>query len=306
MVRHAAGVDGRQRLHPARLPTVRQRRPRAVGHLHGQQEAHLPRRFVEQVVAAVARLRQRGAAVGEGRGGGVDLVEVEQRPQCDAAVDDIFAVVARVVPAAGHVERIVAARPDRAGEVGPLEASRDLVRMPGLARPGGTAGEAGLDRRPGALLVEDVEAAVREGAIEVGGDREGMARLAGDLQPIGAGGAQCGDVDLVDAVAGGGIGAEDPGLAARDHLPLRIQHAPRQRGRRIARHDRALRRVGDEADLVEVQPRERSRADRQQRGGSDRAAHHSTPRSGAQPLSGEGAVMRRNSPCDGRRAAVSA
>src|SRR3546814_15229782 len=68
-----------------------------------------PDLLVEQVAGAVPRLGQRRRPIGEGRrlSALALLIKVEQRLQRDPAVDDIFAVVAGIVPPAGDV---VAAR----------------------------------------------------------------------------------------------------------------------------------------------------------------------------------------------------
>ncbi len=135
MMRHAPGIDRRQPVRPAPLSPDRQRQHLALRHLHRQQEPHFPARLVQQVVDAVPRLGQRGRAVGEGGRARIDLIEILQHPQRDAAIDDIFALVARIIPAAGHVELIGAARPDRACQIGALEAGHDLLRMTRRARP---------------------------------------------------------------------------------------------------------------------------------------------------------------------------
>ena len=82
-------------------------------HLHAQQELQLPAGLVEDVRHAVAALGQVQRRVAErGRlGGRGDLGPLERAQQLvdrDAAVDHVLAVVARVVPAAADVERVVA------------------------------------------------------------------------------------------------------------------------------------------------------------------------------------------------------
>src|SRR3546814_21196609 len=90
-----------------------------------------PDLLVEQVAGAVPRLGQRRRPIGEGRRlpALALLIKVEQRPQRDPAVDDIFAVVAGIVPAAGDVVDARAAGPTLALLLGARHAG-DALRMP--------------------------------------------------------------------------------------------------------------------------------------------------------------------------------
>src|SRR5690606_25376539 len=78
----------------------------AVRHLHAQQELLLPAGLVEHVGDAVAGLRDVERAAGEGRL--APLVQAHERVRRAAAVDDVLAVVAGVVPAAADVQEVVA------------------------------------------------------------------------------------------------------------------------------------------------------------------------------------------------------
>ena len=253
------------------------------------------------------------------------LIEILQHPQRDAAIDDIFALIACIIPAAGHVQRIGAARPVGARLIEPLEAGHDLADMPRRARPLGAPGETRIDRHPGALLVEEIERGARQRAIDIGRNSEGVAGAAIDLQAIGARRAERAEVDLLHLVARGGIGAEDRGIALRNRAALLVEQFP-GRGRAVFRDDGMLGGVGAEADLVEMRSRRFPRGGRRQREqGKDHPRHNSGPLACTVPLvrvksnpscppraavmagaSGEGAVMRRKSPWLGIRAAVSA
>ena len=109
VVHHAGVLTGRRDhlLHPLELPA---RLVQHVGHVVA---------VLRQVERAVAERTRRGRGRGQG-----PLVGAEQLRHGDAAVDHVLAVVARVVPAARDVERVVAgpavvvvARPD-AGHLG--------------------------------------------------------------------------------------------------------------------------------------------------------------------------------------------
>src|SRR3546814_8706797 len=125
-----------------------------------------PDLLVEQVAGAVPRLGQRRRPIGEGRRlpALALLIKVEQRPQRDPAVDDIFAVVAGIVPAAGDVVAARAAGPMIALLVGARHAGDDLGRMPRRSRPAIAARITRLDRRARARLVEIIE----RRALEIG------------------------------------------------------------------------------------------------------------------------------------------
>src|SRR5207247_2352744 len=90
---------------------------------------------------AVPELRRRTAEVHRA------LVLVEQSPNTDAAVDDVLSEIARVVPAAAHIERVVAA--------GVLPARHALVRqVPRRTRPLLSARPRLLDRNAAAIPIE--------------------------------------------------------------------------------------------------------------------------------------------------------
>src|SRR5690606_16229482 len=101
------------------------------GHLHLEQELHLPAGFVEQIRDAVAALGDAEGAVTEGILPRPDvhaaLEEGLERPGADATVHHVLAVVPGVVPAAAHVEHVVA---------GPPPAGHGAIaEVPGLTLP---------------------------------------------------------------------------------------------------------------------------------------------------------------------------
>src|SRR4029078_19059 len=81
------------------------------------------------------------------------LVFVQQRPDADAGVDDILAVVAGVVPAAGDVQGIVAARIGQTGDV-VVALIHALAHVAGWARPLLVAGVRHRDLDAAAVLIE--------------------------------------------------------------------------------------------------------------------------------------------------------
>jgi hypothetical protein len=163
------------------------RQLRAVGDLHRKQEGDFDARFVEQIVLAIAAFGQREAAVGE-RGCVTErcepFVQVEQSPGRDAAVDDVFALIAGVVPAAGRVELVAATRPFDALLVDAGEAGGDVRRVAGGAGEVLALDEGGQDRHAAALLVEERHRRLRERRERAVRDREGMARRRADVETI--------------------------------------------------------------------------------------------------------------------------
>ncbi len=197
----------------------------------------------------VARLGDAGGAIGEVAG--VVLVGIEQGPQRDAAIDDIFAVITGIVPAAADIEPVGAAGPDIATLVGAGEAGRDFGGVARRPRPSG-ADIARLDRHAGALVVEEGKRIGSEIAAGMRADGEGMALHRADPQAIAlAGGGEAGEVDAVDGLTRRGVGTEHGGAAAQDHPALRVDQLPVERAMRRTAEHRALGAGGLEAGLVE-------------------------------------------------------
>ena len=185
----------------------RQAHPRALRHLHREQELDLPARLVEQVVDAVAGLGKGGAAVGEewAPADAAELVQVEQGPDRDAAVDDIFPLVAGIVPSPRDVERVSAGRPAIAALVRPGDAGRAIRRMARRPRPALAAGVARFDRSARAAVIEIVQRVEGQARVEVGADPERAAsRRADDEAEIVAGLPVGAEIDQMEVLARGG------------------------------------------------------------------------------------------------------
>ncbi len=203
-------------------------------------------------------------AVAEGRGVGAGevpgpFVGVDQLPGRHAAVDDVLAVVAGVVPAAAHVQPVAAVV--AAGHVGVALVGGD-VQVAGGAGVLAAAGVLGGDRDAAALVVEERQRVV--GQLLPGGraDVEGVAGLVVHGEHVvGADTGVGREIDLVDGVSGGRVGAEDGGGAAGHHLVRAVQQAPGQRRTRTADHGRLLGGAGRVGDLVDLDVLAERRAD---------------------------------------------
>src|SRR5690606_4172120 len=229
----------------------------AFGHLHLEEELHLPACFVEHVGHAVAGFGQAQGGVGQLVGlGGVGelgaLVDAHDLVHRDTAVDHVFAVVARVVPAAGDVKGGVAG----AGR----------ARHVGIALVGGHADVAGRASVAGGDGVEDLDAAAlrvverqrvdAQFLVDAFVDVEGVAgftvdgeRVVASLRGVGA------EVDGVDVEPGAGVRAVRLGLAAGDHVTVGVGKLPGERAGGVGDHGRLLGTVREVADLVDADPR---------------------------------------------------
>ena len=171
---------------------------RAVRHLHPQQELHLPPCLVQQVGYAVGGFRDRQGAVGERLEGLAThdqgpLILVEQLPGGDTAVDHVLTVVTGVVPAAPHIQGVVAG-PRHAGHVG-VTLVRGHVKVSGRTRVLLTD-QIRRDPDTAALVVEERQRVVAEPVVQRLGNLKRVAghRLTGDLHLHGEAGAPGGDV----------------------------------------------------------------------------------------------------------------
>ncbi len=133
-------------------------------HLQPQEEIEPPARLVEQVGAPVLRLGDLHLPVAERRRRRAEarerLVLVLQHPDGEAAVDDVLAVIAGVVPAAAGVERVVAVALRRAGDA-------LVAEVAGRALEGGRARVRHLDRDAAALQVEERQRVVLQPPVDV-------------------------------------------------------------------------------------------------------------------------------------------
>ncbi len=293
------GVEAERRAPRARVG--RHRQPRAVRRLHREQEAQFPPRLVEQGVRAVPVLRDRQPPVREQRaavaGAARPRIGVEQGPGADAAVDDIFALVARVVPAAGHVQRQRATGPSIALLVAAGEAGGAVGPVAGGAREVGALHEPRLDRHAAALLIEEAQGRARERRPLPRPDRKGPAGRAVRKQAILARRAEAAEVDAVKVRAGCRVVPGHDRGAGCDHPPRAVRQPPADRGPRRILQDGDLRPNRFEAELVEPDRGRwrRWRGREQEQGGQERDCGvfgHSVSVQGsaAQPTDRGGAV----------------
>ncbi len=228
-----------------------------LGHLHLQQEVQFPADLVEDVRHLVAALRDGEGAVAELRGlarAGVQraLVGAEQLPGGDAAVDDVLAVVAGVVPAAGDVEGVVA----DAGLTGDLG-------VPLVGRDAHVSGRAAVaraqlvaDRGAAALRVVVLRGVGAQPLVGGGADVEGAAGLpVGDQGVALAALPVAAEVDRVDVLPGGGVHAARLAPAVGDDASAVVLQLPAQRRGRVGDDGGVLRAGGEVADLVDADPR---------------------------------------------------
>ncbi|MDP4500925.1 hypothetical protein Q9G87_03040 [Nonomuraea sp. G32] len=202
----------------------------AAGHLHAKQELQLPAGLVEHVRDAVAGLGDAQQAVARPLPVVLPvraLVEVHELPGGEGAVHDVFAMVARVVPASAHVQRVVAGA-GQARDAGVALVGGD-AEVPG--RPGvGVADVCGLDRDAAAVVVEVRQRVSAQPVVQVVGDVERQADLVADRERVaGARLADGREVGHVDMVAGHRVGAVDPGAALGHGGAARVEQAPVQR-----------------------------------------------------------------------------
>ncbi len=229
---------------------VRHARERlARRHHHAQHPLHLPARLVEEIRLAVLVLDVISSwhvpeilrVVPEVLGA---LVLVLQEPHGDAGVDHVLAVIARVVPAARHVERVAA--------LGLRPAGHALVAgVPGRPRPLGAAGVGHGDLEAAPLVVEEREGVVLELPVHVVADVERQALVLHDHELVALARRLEGrEVDELQELPGGLVLAEGSGLAARDGLAGRVEELPVRGllGLRLPRGD--LVAIGQVTDLV--------------------------------------------------------
>src|SRR5690606_27224403 len=236
---------------------LRHLEPGALRCLHAEQEAKLPSHFVEQIVDSILALGNRGPTIGERHGlvaenAARTLIVVEQRPDADARGDYILAVIARVVPAARDVERVIASRPAIASLILLVEALDDLRRVPGGTCPLRILHVLRVDRDAAAVVIKVDKRVVSELSEQVLLDRERSTGLAADDQTIArARRADAAEVNVMNVLSGTYVDAENGRLAGRDFRAVGIDESPIERRGAIALHDRSLRPLGLEAELIE-------------------------------------------------------
>ena len=155
-------------------------------HLHPEQELDLPAGLVEDVGHTVAVFGNPQRAVGQPIGLAATparrpLPGAEQLVRGDSAVDDVLAVVARVVPATAHVEPVVA-DPFLARHVGValVRFDAEVTCRSGVLLPDQRA----VDLDPTAVDVEELQGVRSQLFVHLGGDVERIARLAVGRQRV--------------------------------------------------------------------------------------------------------------------------
>src|SRR5206468_6520202 len=132
----------------------------------------------------------------------------EQRPQRNAAVDEIFPLVASVIPAAGHLQRIRATGPDVSVRISARDTGCAFGRMARRPRPL-IADEPSLDRNAGTAVIEILERVVRQPRIDIRCNRERVAALSTDDEAVSlADPMKAREVDAVDVIARFRVAAE--------------------------------------------------------------------------------------------------
>src|SRR5690606_24323051 len=174
----------------------------------------------------------------------------------NAAVDDVFAVVTRVVPTTGHVEGVRARRtlwPTRFFERR-LRCARHLVL--GVTRgssPLLLSRERHLQLDARTRVIEIRERVVTQLVVDTGSDLERVALVVADLEHEAFPRRLIrGEVDPVHLVARRGVLAFDDRLTAGNHGTRRVEELPSQRLRRVADCSRKLRALGEVALLVDT------------------------------------------------------
>ncbi len=238
--------------------------------LHPQQEVDLPAGLVQDVRHGVAALghAQRRVTQRRVRPGPLRPLEgVDQLPGGDPAVDHVLALVAGVVPAAAHVQAVVAdARLARHRGVALVGGHPEV---PGRAGVGG-AGQRGVDRDAAALLVEERHAVGAQAVVERGRDVERVARLpVHDQREARAAAGVGGEVHELGGVARGRVGAVDDGGPGGDARAGGGAQLPAERCGGGADDGGALRAVRQVAELVDPDGRAGVRGGlrRERRGG---------------------------------------
>ncbi|MNQ47474.1 hypothetical protein D3C85_613190 [compost metagenome] len=257
---HAGGIDLGQCQVVELLGLIAYRYPDllAFRHLHGEEELHHPAGLVQQIVVAVVLFRDLGLAVGKGAlvtlfRQLLSLIEVHQGPYRDAAVDHVLALIASVVPAAGHIQREVTTWPLVALGILLVKAGHLLGAVSCRAGEIGALDILGLDVDAAALLIEEGEGVEFHGVINVITDAERMALLACDLQhQAGGRGGDLTEVGDLHIFPGGGIQAKGRGLAFGDGLTLGIAQDPGERVLTFSGDGRPFQCLAQVADLVDA------------------------------------------------------
>ncbi len=203
--------------------------------LHLEEKLQLPAGLVEDVRYLVLALREEAFDVTPcGKVAGkvlVALIPVEQRPDADPTIDDVLSVIARVVPTAGDVERVIAPRVFGTGSY--------VLRVPRRARQVQARRVGLVYRRTTSIQVEVLQSVVLQFVVNAGIDVERVTLLAGNLEHVTlTRSCERAEVHEVQRVTGRSVRRKDLCFALRHRLPLGIQQLVVERLFRGA-HDRS-------------------------------------------------------------------
>ncbi len=134
------------------------RRLRALWRLHAQHIVEIVAGLIQEIVQPVTGFRNICCAVLKSRCAA--LIGVEQRPDADAAIDDIFALVAGIIPSAADIQLVVAARPLSLVEVLAVEAGQHFLFVCRRTGPLLAVGIFSLNRDARAIVIEIVQRVV--------------------------------------------------------------------------------------------------------------------------------------------------
>src|SRR5690606_12325524 len=223
--------------------------------LHAQEEFELDPDLVEQVIGAVVRLGYRRACIGESVRLAqclLALVDIEQRPYGYAGVDDVFAVVAGVVPAAGEIEGVVATRPLVAVPVDARAAGGCLLRVTRRTGPL-RSGEYRIDGDVTAVVIEvresvELQVTIR-GVCNV--ERVACRASAFDAESLTLS-VIVAEIDKVHVLSRRSVFPEDARCSAVDGFSLTVCEFPLERCKRRRGNHGALGGIRVEACLVQA------------------------------------------------------
>ena len=137
----------------------------AVRRLHGEHVVEIVARLIQQVIQAVTGFRNVRRAIL--KSGCAALIGIQQRPDADAAIHHIFALVTGIIPPAGDIQRIVTAGPADLVHVLAMETGQHFFFVSGRTRPLLAASMLGFNRNAGTVVVEVSQRIVFEVAEDI-------------------------------------------------------------------------------------------------------------------------------------------
>src|SRR5690606_24105498 len=152
---------------------------------------------------------------------------------------------------------VLASRPAIAASILLVEATDDLRCVPCGSGPLRILHVLRFDRDAAAVVIEIGKRIVLEPIEQIPLDRKRPAALAVNDQTITrARRANAAELDVMHVLTGTRVAPEDSRLAGRDVRAARIDESPIERRGQIALHDRALRSIGFEPELIEADARQ--------------------------------------------------